>query len=138
MKFGQFQGRIEDGRLVTGRGSYVGDLTLDGMVHAALARAPMPGAIAGLDVSAAREAPGVLGVWTQADLAVAGEPTHMPCPIKLPMLNSAPVFRPCARCSPRARPGSPARAWPLSSPRPALWRARRPSWWRSTSTTSKS
>ncbi|NIP77350.1 MAG: xanthine dehydrogenase family protein molybdopterin-binding subunit, partial [Xanthomonadales bacterium] len=81
---GQFQGRIEDGRFVTGQGCYVDDLKLEGMVHAAVARAPGPGMIVSLDVSAAREAPGVLGVWTAEDLAANGEPTHMLCGVKLP------------------------------------------------------
>jgi len=93
MKFGKFQGRIEDGRFVTGRGAYVDDLKLDGMVHAAVARAPMPGVIAGLDVEAAREAPGVLGVWTHDDLAAAGGPTHLPCPVTLPMTNGEEAFK---------------------------------------------
>jgi len=34
MKFGKFQGRIEDGRRVTGRGTYVDGLRLDAMVDA--------------------------------------------------------------------------------------------------------
>ncbi len=37
MQHGRFQGRIEDARLVTGRGVYVDDLKLDGMVHGVLA-----------------------------------------------------------------------------------------------------
>ena len=41
MRYAKFQGRIEDARFVTGRGAYVDDLTLDGMVHGALARAPL-------------------------------------------------------------------------------------------------
>ena len=99
MQHGRCQGRIEDARFVTGRGVYVDDLTLDGMAHAVLARAPMPGLIANLDVSAARAVAGVLGVWTGADLA-AGGPTHLPCGVTLPGSDGA-------TASQAARPGLP-------------------------------
>jgi len=93
MQHGKFQGRIEDARFVTGRGVYVDDLTLDGMVHGALARAPMPGEIARVDVSAAREVPGVLGVWTAADLAAEGGPAHLPCGVALPGSDGETAFQ---------------------------------------------
>jgi carbon-monoxide dehydrogenase large subunit len=92
MQHGKFQGRIEDARFVTGRGAYVDDLTLDGMVHGVLARASMPGEIASVDVSAAREVPGVLGVWTAAELAEGG-PTHLPCGVALPGTNGETAFQ---------------------------------------------
>jgi len=92
MQHGKFQGRIEDARFVTGRGAYVDDLTLDGMVHGVLARAGGPGEIARVDVSAAREVPGVLGVWTAADLATDG-PAHMPCGVALPGTNGETAFQ---------------------------------------------
>jgi carbon-monoxide dehydrogenase large subunit len=92
MQHGKFQGRIEDARFVTGRGAYVDDLTLDGMVHGVLARAPMPGDIVEVDLSAAREVPGVLGIWTAADLAESG-PTHMPCGVALPGSNGETAFQ---------------------------------------------
>jgi carbon-monoxide dehydrogenase large subunit len=93
MQHGKFQGRIEDGRLVTGRGCYVDDLKLDGMAHAVLARAPMPGVIASLDASAARAAPGVLGVWTAADIETRGEPVRMPSGVTLPGSNDEAAFQ---------------------------------------------
>jgi carbon-monoxide dehydrogenase large subunit len=92
MQHGKFQGRIEDARFVTGRGAYVDDLTLDAMVHGVMARAPMPGGIASVDVGAAREVPGVLGVWTAADLARNG-PTHLPCGVALPGSNGETAFQ---------------------------------------------
>ena len=92
MQHGKFQGRIEDARFVTGRGAYVDDLTLEGMVHGVLARAAGPGGIAQLDVSAARAVPGVLGVWTAADLAEGG-PTHLPCGVALPGTNGETAFQ---------------------------------------------
>ncbi len=61
--------RVEDERLITGRGRYAGDIRLDGLVHIAFVRSPHPHArILGVDATAAREMPGVLAVWTASDL----------------------------------------------------------------------
>jgi len=61
--------RLEDERLVTGRGRYAGDIKLDGILHLALSRSPMPHArIKAIDTSAARAMPGVVAVWTASDL----------------------------------------------------------------------
>jgi carbon-monoxide dehydrogenase large subunit len=84
MKHGKFQGRIEDARFVTGQGTYVDDLVLDGMAHAVVVRAPMPGDIVTVDAEFAREVPGVLGIWTAGDLVDQGAPTHLPCGVNLP------------------------------------------------------
>src|SRR5919202_1894387 len=60
--------RREDPRLVSGRGRYVDDLTLPGMVHMAVVRSPYAHArVTGIDVSAAKESPGVLGVFPAED-----------------------------------------------------------------------
>ena len=62
--------RVEDQRLLTGRGRYVADLVLPRMLHAAFLRSPHARArIARLDTAAARAAPGVTAVVTAADLA---------------------------------------------------------------------
>jgi CO/xanthine dehydrogenase Mo-binding subunit len=67
--------RKEDPRLVQGRGRYVGDITLSGMLHAAIVRSPHAHArIAGIDAARALEAPGVVGVMTFADLGDARRP----------------------------------------------------------------
>ena len=79
MKHGKFQGRIEDARLVTGQGTYVDDLNLDGMVHGFMFRAGVPGNIDRLDVSDARNADGVLGIWTADDLTTDGQVMRFPC-----------------------------------------------------------
>src|SRR5437773_7409650 len=64
--------RKEDPRLVQGQGRYVGDITLPGMLHAAIVRSPHAHArILGIDASRALEAPGVAGVVTFADLGEA-------------------------------------------------------------------
>jgi carbon-monoxide dehydrogenase large subunit len=62
--------RKEDGRLLTGRGQYVDDVRLPGMLHIAYARSPVArGRITAIDMSAAKDVPGVHAIYTQADLA---------------------------------------------------------------------
>jgi carbon-monoxide dehydrogenase large subunit len=64
--------RVEDPRLLTGRARFVDDITLPGMLHAAFVRSTVPHArLIGVDVSAARSAPGVAAVLTAPDLAAA-------------------------------------------------------------------
>lgn len=75
MKFGigQSPARIEDARLLTGRGTYTDDLNLPGAAHGYVLRSPVAHAgIARLDATAARSAPGVLAVLTGAELEADG------------------------------------------------------------------
>jgi carbon-monoxide dehydrogenase large subunit len=61
--------RKEDRRMLLGRGRFTGDLTRPGLLHAAFVRSPHAHAlVAGIDVAAARQAPGVGGLFTAADL----------------------------------------------------------------------
>src|ERR1700733_8584753 len=61
--------RSEDPRILTGRGRYVDDLKLPGMLHAAFVRSPLAhGRVLSVDVSAAQALPGVVAVLTGADL----------------------------------------------------------------------
>ena len=61
--------RKEDPRLLTGRGRYIDDVTVPGMVHATFVRSDVARArITRLDVDAARAADGVVAVLTAADL----------------------------------------------------------------------
>src|ERR1700694_4656318 len=61
--------RLEDERLVTGRGRYAGDIKLDGLAHIAFCRSTLPHArIRAVDRSAAQAMPGVIAVWTADDL----------------------------------------------------------------------
>ena len=61
--------RVEDGRLLTGNGTYVDDIVLPGMFHACFVRSPFARAeIVSIDTSAAAVAPGVRFVFTAADL----------------------------------------------------------------------
>jgi len=65
--------RLEDVRFLTGRGRYAEDFTLPGEVRGYLVRSPHGhAAIDRIDTAAARGAPGVLGVFTEADLRADG------------------------------------------------------------------
>ena len=71
--FGRPVRRREDPRLVTGAGCYSDDVNLPGQAHAAFVRSPHAHArIAGIDVTAALEVPGVLAVLTGEDAARDG------------------------------------------------------------------
>src|SRR5919204_3519404 len=61
--------RVEDNRVLTGRGRYVDDVSLPGMLHAAFLRSPHPHArLTRIDVEAAKSLPGVVAVLTGADM----------------------------------------------------------------------
>ncbi|MFV9632247.1 xanthine dehydrogenase family protein molybdopterin-binding subunit [Mycobacterium neumannii] len=61
--------RIEDNRLLTGRGTFVDDVVRPGMLHACFVRSPFARAkINGVDASAALAMPGVHAVFTADDL----------------------------------------------------------------------
>lgn len=61
--------RSEDARLITGRGRYVDDLALPGMLHASFVRSSIArGTITHCDVSEARELPGVVAVFTAEEV----------------------------------------------------------------------
>lgn len=66
---GQRVTRNEDARLLTGQALFVDDVDLPGMLHAAFLRSDYAHArIKGIDVSAARRRPGVVAVYTAADM----------------------------------------------------------------------
>src|SRR3970040_1217254 len=61
--------RVEDKRLLTGKGQFVDDIKLSGMYHAAVLRSPYPHAIIkSVDASEALTMPGVRGVLTGGDV----------------------------------------------------------------------
>src|SRR5262245_4718223 len=73
--------RREDPRLITGAGEFVDDMRVPDCLHAAMLRSPHAHAlIRSIDVSAARRAPGVVGVFVAADLGPAGEPMPIYAP----------------------------------------------------------
>lgn len=63
--------RFEDSNLITGQGSYLDDLHPHGTVHAMFVRSPLAhGLLTEIEVDRARRMPGVVGVFTAADLAL--------------------------------------------------------------------
>ena len=61
--------RVEDARLLTGRGTFVDDVQRPGTLHACFVRSPFARArIVGIDLDEARALPGVVAVVTGADL----------------------------------------------------------------------
>ncbi|WP_425073041.1 xanthine dehydrogenase family protein molybdopterin-binding subunit [Sagittula sp. S175] len=79
-KFGKSQPvkRIEDNRFLTGQGRYVDDIAPEGALRAYVLRSPVAHAVLkGIDVTAAKDAPGVHMVITQADLEAAGLDAQM-------------------------------------------------------------
>jgi carbon-monoxide dehydrogenase large subunit len=84
-KFGIAQSvrRVEDPRLLKGNGSYTDDITLPGTVHGVVLRSPHAAArITGVDTAAAKAIPGVLAVYTAADLSADGI-GPLPCAVSL-------------------------------------------------------
>ena len=80
--------RREDARLLRGGGSYVSDVSLPGQLHAAFVRSTSAHAnVLEVDASAAREAPGVIAVFTAAELVGIVKP--------LRAISRAPGYRPC-------------------------------------------
>lgn len=62
--------RKEDLRLLTGRGTFVDDVSVPGMLHAAFLRSPIAhGRIRSIDTAEARDLPGVRAIYAHADLA---------------------------------------------------------------------
>src|SRR5258705_1222103 len=63
----------KDDTMVRGKGKYPDDFNLSGQAYAWIVRSSHAhGIIRGIDSSAAKKMPGVLGVWTGSDLAAAG------------------------------------------------------------------
>ncbi|MFN7195390.1 MAG: xanthine dehydrogenase family protein molybdopterin-binding subunit, partial [bacterium] len=70
---GQPVRRGEDAKLLAGRGAYTDDIDLPGQAHAWMLRSPHAhGRIRAIGTAAARAMPGVLAVWTAADLEPFG------------------------------------------------------------------
>ena len=92
--FGSGIRRREDPRLITGSATYTDDITLPGMVHAAMLRSTHAHAkITKIDTAEAVAAPGVLAVYTGADIDGALQP--VPCAWLLPDSNLKVAAYPC-------------------------------------------
>jgi aerobic carbon-monoxide dehydrogenase large subunit len=70
--------RNEDARLLTGRALFVDDVHVPGMLHVAFVRSMVAhGRLTGVDASAARALPGVVAVYTAADLGDYSRPAPL-------------------------------------------------------------
>lgn len=82
--------RLEDPRLLRGDGRYLADLRLHGMLHATVLRSPFASArITSIDMTAARQHPGVVDVIAASELPPFG---GLPCFSAPP--DSPPFFQP--------------------------------------------
>ncbi|MEV7342197.1 xanthine dehydrogenase family protein molybdopterin-binding subunit [Streptomyces sp. NPDC093544] len=90
---GRSVARREDPRLLSGRGRFVDDIALPGMLHAQFVRSTIAhGEIASVDLSAVRQVPGVVAAFTADDLelgditAQLGRPLSEFVPTAMPVL----------------------------------------------------
>jgi carbon-monoxide dehydrogenase large subunit len=91
---GQAVTRFEDRRLLQGEGRFLDDVRLPGQTQAVIVRSPHAHArIVGIDTSAAAKAPGVLAVFTGADVARDGLGT-MQMTLKRKRPDGSPMFAP--------------------------------------------
>ncbi|MBI4504516.1 MAG: xanthine dehydrogenase family protein [Chloroflexi bacterium] len=73
---------VESQRFVRGQGSFVDDLRLPGTLHVAFVRSPHAHArLLGIEAGAARARPGVVGVWSGAEIAQRVQPTVIELPV---------------------------------------------------------
>ena len=74
--------RVEDGRILSGHGLYVDDVSVPGLLHAAFVRSPHAHArVVGVRVEEARLMPGVVAVWSDEEMrgwASDIQPTQIP------------------------------------------------------------
>ena len=91
---GQSVTRFEDVRLLKGAGRYLNDVNLPGQAHAIVLRSPHAHArIRGIDVDRALKAPGVLAVYTGADVERDGLGT-MKMTLRRKRPDGTPMFAP--------------------------------------------
>ena len=95
---GQPVKRFEDRRLLCGKGRFINDVNLAGQAHAVVVRSPHAHArIVSMDILAAGAAPGVLGIYTGADIAADALGTMAPT-VQRKRPDGTPMFA-------RAHPG---------------------------------
>jgi carbon-monoxide dehydrogenase large subunit len=84
---GQSIKRVEDPRFIQGKGGYVANVQLPGMVHLAIKRSPYGHAkIKSINTDKAKALPGVLGVYTGQDL-IDGGVGKLPCGWNVPNIK---------------------------------------------------
>ena len=90
--------RREDPALLTGRGTYTGDVVCPGTLHAVFVRSPVPhGRLRLIDTQGAENAPGVVAVLTAPTLTTEGRAVCMPPPNPLLPIAHAPQMEVLAR-----------------------------------------
>ncbi|MGF1623312.1 MAG: xanthine dehydrogenase family protein molybdopterin-binding subunit [Alphaproteobacteria bacterium] len=83
--------RVEDPRFLTGRGNYTDDINRPGQTYAWIVRSPHAHArIRGVDTAAAKAAPGVVAVFTGADMQVGS----LPCGWQVHSKDGSPMKEP--------------------------------------------
>ena len=95
---GQSVARVEDHRLLRGRGRFTDDINLPDQLYGCVVRSPHPHArIAGIDTADALAVPGVAAVFTGADVEVDGL-GHLPSlansAASLTRTDGSPIFEP--------------------------------------------
>ncbi|MGQ0717624.1 MAG: xanthine dehydrogenase family protein molybdopterin-binding subunit [Pseudonocardiales bacterium] len=94
-EFGRARKRKEDARLITGRTRWTDNITLPGMLHLAVVRSPLSHAkITRINTDAAKQLPGVHGVFTATDLGAEG--IGLPCAWPVTPDMKAPLSPPLA------------------------------------------
>jgi carbon-monoxide dehydrogenase large subunit len=90
--------RREDAPLLCGAGCFTDDLRLDGTLVATFVRSEFAHArIAGIDLTAARAMPGIVGIWTAADLPQPLRGKTLPIWVPTHTMAQARGFPPLAR-----------------------------------------
>jgi carbon-monoxide dehydrogenase large subunit len=86
--------RTEDPKLVRGEGRFTDDVNIAGQAHAVMVRSRHAhGVIRGINTAASRKMPGVLAVYTGADLAAAGYGT-LKCIVPFNNRDGSPMRKP--------------------------------------------
>src|SRR6202140_150132 len=89
---GQSVPRTEDPMLLRGQGRYTDDVSLPGQAFAVMVRSRNAhGVIRGIDTEAARKMPGVLGIYTAADLKAYGP---LKCVVPFNNRDGSPMKKP--------------------------------------------
>ena len=86
--------RKEDFRFLTGRGTYTDDINRHGQTHAYILRSPHASAkIKSVDTTKAKQAPGVVAIFTGADYAADGK-GGLPCGWQIHSKDGSPMVEP--------------------------------------------
>lgn len=90
---GRSVARREDPRLLTGRGRFVDDIALPGMLHAQFVRSTVAhGEITSVDLTAVRDVPGVVAAFAADDLELTDITAHLGRPLSEFVPTAMPVL----------------------------------------------